>query len=315
MVEFTPAFDDTEPYDEFALVEENAAEMGVGWPLAHPPRRVQVTLASGQHVSAIGWGEAPPELVFLHGGGQNAHTWDSVLAGLGRPVLAIDLPGHGRSDRRSDRNYGPWENALVVAEVMEQLAPEARAVVGMSLGGATTIRLAAERPDLVQRAVVIDVSPNVNDPGRAWTPEQRGTVALVSGPPTYDSFEEVFTVTMAASPFRTEPGVRRGLRHNMVRLADGRWRWRYDLGGGEEHAEGTRQWIDFTPMWDDVERTTLPTMLVLGGESVFVLPDDAAEYQRRQPSVRVETVPGAGHAVQSDQPAALVALLRDFVPG
>ena len=34
--------------------------------------------------------------------------------------------------------------------------------------------------DLVSRAVVIDVSPNVDDPGRAWTPEQRGTVALSS---------------------------------------------------------------------------------------------------------------------------------------
>ena len=38
-----------------------------------------------------------------------------------RPAGAgVDLPGHGRSDRRSDRNYGPWENALAVAEVMEQ---------------------------------------------------------------------------------------------------------------------------------------------------------------------------------------------------
>ncbi len=36
-------------------------------------------------------------MVFLHGGGQNAHTWDTVILGLGVPALAIDLPGHGRS--------------------------------------------------------------------------------------------------------------------------------------------------------------------------------------------------------------------------
>ena len=46
---------------------------------------------------------------------------------------------------------------------------------------------------------------------------------------------------------------------------------------------------------------------------MFVLPEDVEEFQRRLPSVRVETVAGAGHAVQSDQPAALVALLTDFV--
>lgn len=310
---FTPALDDAEPYDEFALVAENASEMSVAWPCTHMPSRFTATLASGQQLSVIRWGDADPELVFLHGGGQNAHTWDSVIVALGRPVLAIDLPGHGRSDRRSDGNYGPWENALAVAEVIEQYAPHAAAVVGMSLGGATNTRLAANRPDLVRRAVIVDVTPSVNDEGRVMTPEQRGTVALVSGPPTYDSFEAVFEVTMAASPFRTEPGVRRGLRHNMVRLDDGRWRWRYDLGGSAEPSDAARKWIDFTPMWDDVASITVPTMLMVGGESVFVLPEDVEEFRRRLPSVRVETVAGAGHAIQSDQPAAMVALLDDFL--
>lgn len=313
MVEFAPEFEDTEPYDEFALVAENAAEMGVAWPGAHMPRRVSVELGSGEKLSTIRWGEDDPETVFLHGGGQNAHTWDSVIVALGRPAVAIDLPGHGRSDRRSDRNYGPWENATSVAEAMEWLAPSAAAVVGMSLGGATSIRLAATRPDLVRRVVIIDVTPSVNKAGRVMTPEQRGTVALVSGPPTYDSFEQVFEVTMAASPKRTEAGIRRGLRHNMVRLPDGRWRWRYDLGGNAEEGQKAREWVDFNALWDDVSAIEVPTMLVVGGDSVFVLPEDVEEFRRRLPPVRVETVPGAGHAVQSDQPAALVALLDDFV--
>ena len=56
-----------------------------------------------------------------------------------------------------------------------------------------------------------------------------------------------------------------------------------------------------------------PTMLVQGGDSVYVRPEDVEEYQRRMPLLRHEVVAGAGHAVQSDQPAALVALLVDFV--
>jgi pimeloyl-ACP methyl ester carboxylesterase len=310
-VTFSAADADTEPYDEFALVAENAAEMSVEWPNALTLEREEHTLSTGQRLSMIRWGSGSPEIVFLHGGGQNAHTWDSVLVALGRPALAIDLPGHGQSDRRSDQNYGPWENALAVAEVMEHVAPDAAAVVGMSLGGATNIRLAATRPDLVRRAVIVDVTPAVNDEGRVMTPEQRGSVALVSGPHTYESFQAVFDATMAASPNRTEAGVRRGVRHNTVRLADGRWAWRYNLGPAPDTA---RTWIDFKSLWDDVAAFTMPAMLVLGGSSVFVLPQDVEEFRRRLPSVRVETVPGSGHAVQSDQPAALVALLDDFVP-
>ena len=310
-MDFSPAPDDTEPYDEFALVAENAAEMGVDWPGPLAAHREQLALASGQTLSAIRWGSGSPELVFLHGGGQNAHTWDSVIVALGRDALAFDLPGHGRSARRADRNYGPWENALAVAELMEQHAPEAQGVIGMSLGGGTTIRLTAQRPDLVRHAVIIDVTPAVSAPGRVMTPEQRGSVALISGPPTYDSFDQIFDATMALSPKRSAAGVRRGVRHNSLRLPDGRWAWRYDLFARTD--EERPRWTDFASLWDEVGAIAAPTMLVVGGDSVYVLPEDVDEFRRRLPSVRVETVPGAGHAVQSDQPAALVSLLESFI--
>jgi pimeloyl-ACP methyl ester carboxylesterase len=54
-------------------------------------------------------------------------------------------------------------------------------------------------------------------------------------------------------------------------------------------------------------------MFVQGGDSVFVLPEDRAEFERRLPSVRWEVVAGSGHAVQSDQPLALAELVREFV--
>lgn len=303
--------DDGAPYDEMALVAENAAEMGVSWPNPElAPQRVSFAVAGGQQVSAIRWGEAAPATVYLHGGGQNAHTWDSVIVGRCGPALAIDLPGHGRSDRRADRNYSPWQNALAVAEILDQLPAPVRGVVGMSLGGATTIRLAARWPQLVNRAVVVDVTPQVNDPGRVMTPEQRGSVALVSGPPSYATFDEVFDATLAASPNRTRAGIFRGVRHNTLKLPDGRWAWRYDLFGRTPEQQ---VWTDFTPLWDDVGDITIPTMLVVGGSSVYVLAEDVERFRGALPSVRVETVPGAGHAVQSDQPAALVELLSDYL--
>ena len=55
-------------------------------------------------------------------------------------------------------------------------------------------------------------------------------------------------------------------------------------------------------------------MLVRGAESAFVTDPDKAEVRHRLPSIRVETVAAAGHAIQSDQPAALAALIEDFVP-
>jgi pimeloyl-ACP methyl ester carboxylesterase len=296
---------DAEDYDEFGLLEETAREWGVPVPPLKP-RRIQVETAPGQILSGVQWGEAP-EIVFLHGGGQNAHTWDTVVLALGKPAVAFDAPGHGHSYWREDRDYGPWKNAEAQAIAIERIAPNARAVVGMSLGGATTIRLASTRPDLVKKAVIVDVTPQVNDPNRQWSRMDRGTVALISDDPTYDSFEAMADAAIALSPNRSAQAVRRGVRHNARKTPDGRWTWRYDLN------RAGRPSSNFTTLWEDVSKITAPAMLVVGGVSKFVIEEDSTEMKRRLPGLRVESVPGAGHAVQSDKPLDLVRLIRDFV--
>ncbi|CAO5184916.1 Esterase Rv0045c [Frankia sp. AiPs1] len=307
-VESTLGADD---YDEFGLLHENAEELGLPFAGRPDASRRFADLPEGGRLSYLRWGSAEPEVVFLHGGGQNAHTWDSVVLGLGRPAVAIDLPGHGHSSWRDDRDYGPWRNADALAAVLPTVAPRAAAIVGMSLGGATTIRLAATRPDLCRRAVIIDVTPQVTDPARMPQGADRGAVALISGPPTFDTFEQMAASTVALSPNRPAAAVRRGVRHNARRLPDGRWSWRYDLFG--PRPEGNRDIADLLPLWNDVDAITVPTLLVRGGSSVFVHDSDVTEFRRRLPSLRDATVPGAGHSVQSDQPAELTRLLRAFV--
>jgi pimeloyl-ACP methyl ester carboxylesterase len=307
---------DSDSYDEFALLSENAAEWDI--PFVPPVvARHRFELPSGEGLSYLRWGEDQPLLVFLHGGAQNAHTWDTVLLALRVPALAVDLPGHGHSDRRVDRDYGPWQNAEAVASLIESVAPTARCVVGMSLGGATTIRLAGRRPDLCRRAVIVDVTPQINDPSRQLTTAERGTVSLIAGPPIYDSFDVMADAAVALSPNRGADGVRRGVRHNARRLPDGRWMWRYDLFGPspDEAAPSTSDvasWVDFTPLWEDVSAISVPVLFVRGGLSPFVHDDDISELKDRLGSLKVETVEGAGHAVQSDRPLVLADLIRNF---
>lgn len=303
----TPSITADGHYDEFGFFAEIAAEWGL---LLQAPPKVQrraIEIAPAQLVSALVWGEASPEIVFVHGGAQNAHTWDAVALALDRPAVAIDLPGHGHSTWRADRNYGPMQNAEALAIAVAALAPEAKVVVGMSLGGASTLRFAAIRPDLVRKAVIVDVTPQVSGTFRTMTREDRGSLALLSGAPTYDSFEAMAQITIAMSPNRSAESVRRGVRHNSKRLPDGRWCWRHDLMGGMSSVT-----TDFSALWDDVSRIQCPMMLVRGGLSKFVTDAGEAEMRRRLPALRVEVVAGAGHAVQSDRPLELVRLIEEF---
>lgn len=282
--------------DEFGLLSENAEQIGATGPLP-PVARIE----SGP-ISAIKWGEESPQIVFLHGGGQNAHTWDTVILGLGVPALAIDLPGHGRSAWREDGDYGPRLNAETLRPILREWAPESRLVVGMSLGGLTALRIAATEPALVPELVLVDVTPSAPERHEQMTKAQAGTVALVQGDRSFDSFAAMLEVTVAAAPHRDRNSLRRGVFHNSKQLDDGTWTWRYD---------SFRTGEGFDNLWDDVPAITMPTTLVRGANSHFVNDEDAESFAAGAPGFqRTHVVADAGHSVQGDQPQALVDILR-----
>jgi pimeloyl-ACP methyl ester carboxylesterase len=295
--------DAMQPYDEFGLFHENAAEAGLTY--AGPPvvRREELEVAPGQRVSALVWGDGPPEMVLLHGGAQNAHTWDTVALALDRPLVAIDLPGHGHSQWRADQQYWPTENAAAMAIAIAHWAPDARLLVGMSLGGLTAIALAARQPELAPRLVLVDVTPGVDRDKAA------PIAAFIAGPAAFDTFDEILSRTIAFNPTRSESSLRRGILHNACERADGTWSWRYD----RFHLAEDDGIPDFGWLWDDVSKLDMPLMLVRGADSPVVGDDDVAELRRRQPNMRVELVEQSGHSVQGDQPIVLARLLEDFV--
>lgn len=295
-------------YDELSMFADNASEAGLPWTGAPTVRRESVELPSGKRLSLLVWGTGEPELVLLHGGAQNAHTWDTVALALDRPLVAIDLPGHGHSDWRDEHDYWPPSMADDVAVAVERFAPNAAAVVGMSLGGLTAICLAAQHPHLVRRLGIVDVTPGTDHK------KAEGIVAFISGPEYFSGFDEILARTIEHNPTRSESSLRRGVLHNARELPDGRWSWRYDPARGWKSAEAGAEVAEyFGPLWAKVDDITAPITLVLGGRSSVVGPEDVDELRRRQPSVVVHTVPDAGHSIQGDQPIVLAGLLAELL--
>jgi pimeloyl-ACP methyl ester carboxylesterase len=298
----------TTHYDEFGLLEENAREFGIPWRGQPRVRRESVALDGGGVLSALVWGNGEPELVLVHGGAQNAHTWDTVALALDRPLVALDLPGHGHSSHRDDHAYWPQENAVAVERAVRSLAPSARVVVGMSLGGLTSIALADRAADLVRALVLVDVTPGVN------REKASAITQFVDGPEHFASFDEILERTIAFNPTRSEASLRRGVLHNAVQLPDGRWRWRYDLprrGSGAGDDGSIIPGLD--ELWGAIERHRAPLVLLRGALSPVVDDADDEELRRRRPDARVEVVEGAGHSIQGDRPVELAELLSDML--
>ena len=276
------------PYDEFSFFKDNATEVGIAWNGPPAVRRVRVNVDSERALSALVWGTAPPEIVFLHGGAQNAHTWDTVALALGRPLVAIDLPGHGHSDGGKNGSLNVPSNAEDVAVAIRELAPNAKLVVGMSLGGMTSLALAGHAPELVQRLALVDVTPGVDGP------KSQQIANFINGPESFPNFDELLARTIEFNPTRTESSLRRGILHNALQLEDGSWVWR--------------------SLWDIISASSMPLLLVRGMLSQSVVDDaDEAELVKRRPDAQIVHVEQAGHSIQGDQPVELARILNEFL--
>ena len=242
--------------------------------------------------------------MLIHGGAQNAHTWDTVALALDRPLLALDLPGHGHSEWHPDHDYRPQVMAPDIAAAVAELAPEATMLVGMSLGGLSSLATVAAFPDTAADLVLVDITPGVNQDKAA------AVIAFVDGPTEFESFDALLERTMAHNPTWSRSSLRRGILHNARERDDGTWEWRYDRPTHDPDRLGA---IDtrYADLWEAVSDVEASLMLVQGGLSPVVDDEDVAELHRRRPEAEVVVVDAAGHSIQGDQPLELARILAD----
>jgi pimeloyl-ACP methyl ester carboxylesterase len=287
--------------EEFGFVEADAARLGVA---ALPVHRITCDTPGGRVISALSWGVGDPEYVFLHGGGLNAHAWDSTVLALGRPALAVDLPGHGDSEWREDFDYSPETLAASVAPVVASASSSSIVLVGQSLGGLAAIGIAAGLPERVSHLAIVDISP-----GREPNAGSSRISEFINGPPHYASIEEIVERAVSFGMGRNLDELRRGVLLNTRVRTDGRVIFKHHLANPPMGAT-----IDYEPsrLWPVAEALAIPTLLAFGERGILTM-EHVDEFARRVPGSQTAAF-DAGHNVHRDQPLALAARIAEFAP-
>ena len=291
-----------ETVDEFSFLPGQAHALGVD---AAPMARVFVPASDGRTVSALKYTDDEPVVTLLHGAGLNAHTWDGTVLSMGLPAIALDLPGHGDSSWREDATYSPSNLADDVIVALEALTSRPQILVGHSLGGLTAAAVAARRPDLVERVVLVDIVPAL-DP-RVGPAELRAFYSQQD----FASRDDVVDYAMSFGMGSDREGTARGVLFNTRIRPDGRVEWKHHFAQlaltilPEGAAEGTL--VQNEQSWQNVEAISSPITLVRGSHGYI---DGAAltAFAQRIPTAAIITV-DAGHNVQETQPVALGAII------
>jgi pimeloyl-ACP methyl ester carboxylesterase len=286
---------------EFAGVAKSAAAAGLGPDAVPRVHRSSVTGPAGEQVSVVVWGSGAPEVVFVHEAGRSARAWDEVALRLGRPSIAIDLPGHGHSDWRRDGRYAPRKLAGAIAEAMRSLAPQARLVVGSGLGGRAALALiTTPRPAFLPRLALIDTLPGTAAHGQEAGP----------GTECFTGRGEAVARLAARHPEWPDAALSREADCELVQDAGGgSWRWRHHLGNLAGAAE---PYFDDVTLWEELAGLAKPAFVIHGARSGRLTAADLLDLERRTPRVALITIPGVADVVASE-PGRLARQLNRLV--
>jgi pimeloyl-ACP methyl ester carboxylesterase len=290
--------------DEFAAARQEGAQVGTTG-FAGTGTRHTMRLPDGGELSLLRWGSGAPRVIFLHGGGLNAHAWDSVIVRLGVDCVAIDLPGHGDSSWRDAFDYHPEVLAEVLVPVLHELVSTPIVLVGQSLGGLTGVVLAALNPELVSRLVIVDITPGRTSGMRASTSIRE----FMTAKSDFGSYDEVVEHALAVGMGRNRESLERGVILNTRVRPDGRIVFKHHFASRPPVGEPARE--DLTYLWPVLQQIDERRVLLVRGTTGIVSDEQADEFRARMPEAEVTDLV-AGHNVQRDAPDDLAREITRF---
>lgn len=251
-------------------------------------------------------GVAP--LVVLHGLFGSSRNWRTLAgrlaAGTNRLVYTIDARNHGESPHTHDMSYDLMSTDLT--QFCQSHDLEKVVLMGHSMGGKTAMLTALREPDLVERLVVLDVSPRAA-PGMNATVQLLGTLQRLD-------LSQIRSRRDADAALKGEipdAVIREFLLTNLTpEPSTGKMKWRTNLDAIGKYMERLKSGV---PICEDCQPFHAPTLFLGGKNSSYITARDIPEIQRLFPSSLVRHIPGAGHWLHFEKPTEFLSHVTHFI--
>lgn len=259
------------------------------------------------HVERYGHGGAP--VVLIHGFGTSSFLWRNVgpaLAVTQHTAYAVDLLGYGESDRPFDADFGIAAQTDYLERALTALRVARAALVGVDIGAAIALRLAALRPERVARLVLINPVGGEDIPAADIRSMQRNTARFAL---------RVSRGLFGASPLLT-PILTSSVADpaRMPPALIGRYLAPFIGSEGVTHLLALARAVRPTDLEDlDLTQVRAHTLVVRGDKDAWV---DAALSQKLSGDIadcRIVTLPESARLVPEEAPDELAQLIASFV--
>lgn len=241
---------------------------------------------------------ALPCVVLVHGALHDHSVWSLAarwLAHHGHAVLAVDLPGHGRSDGPPLADVAA--HAQWALQLLDAAGVAAAAWVGHSMGSLVALEAAARSPERASRLVMVGTAYPMKVSEALLRTARDAPLAAI------DMVNAFSIASLASKPSYPAPGMwlhgaNRALMRRTLRACVGLNLFAHDFGVCDRYDGGLAA----------AARVACPAHLILGERDQMTSPKAAREIAAAL-NARVGTVPGCGHSIMVEQPDAFIAEL------
>jgi pimeloyl-ACP methyl ester carboxylesterase len=281
-------------------------------------RTLRVPGVDGLSLHALEWSQDGVPLVFLHGFSNSARVWDAVVPSVAPyyRTIAVDLRGHGDSDRDPEGRYDHARMARDLEAAFGFLGLDRLVLVGHSMGGRVSMHFAGAHPAQIAGLVIVDSGPDLDMRGVTRIRLESSTAQ-----PTYGSIGEYEATLARLYPAAKPETLALLARHWLRRLPDGRYEPKTDPDFGKRRLADPKAMLaaaeaETKHLWDALERVACPTLVIRGAASDVLSPETA---DRMVDDVLEKgtlcVIPNASHSVMLDNSEAFEKALTDFVLG
>ena len=271
-----------------------------------------VKLAYASYESMSGNKDNPKQpIMIMHGLFGSKNNWSTLSKAIhqqtDRKVITIDARNHGDSPHSTDMTYKHMAQDII--QLMSDLGFKKSVLVGHSMGGSTMMYTALHYPELVEKLIVVDMSPvrtgtNPVEIGKIFhamrTVNLTGSTTLTKA---RKLAEEQLTSVVKPLP------VRQFLTMNIVEADMGKYKWRINLPVLEQ--KFPKELAVFPRVQSKVY--TGPTLFIGGSNSNYIKVDDHNKIKQLFPSAEFIYINGASHWVHADKPTEFLKNVVSFI--
>ncbi|OUT94995.1 MAG: alpha/beta hydrolase [Flammeovirgaceae bacterium TMED32] len=245
------------------------------------------------------FGSGPP-LIILHGVFGSSDNWKTLANHLMSTfeVYLVDQRNHGLSPHSDDFNYQVMTDDL--KELLDDEQIEKYSLLGHSMGGKTAMNFAIQYPEKIIKLIIVDIAP------KRYPPRHQNILQGVHSLTLHEintrkEADDLLSVTI------NNAGIRQFILKNLSRNPEGLFYWKINWKAIEDNIQAIGEPLLSHAVFSG------KVMFIRGAQSDYILNEDEPLLKKHFPDAVLITIKKAGHWVHAEQPAQLLALIKQFI--